>query len=65
LGRRVSRLILKTEWIKDTIYYTKDKARADVVDYIEMFYNSHRLHAFIDYKIPNEFEKQIDLSEAA
>ena len=56
---------LKTEWIKDTVYYTRDKARADVVDYIEMFYNSHRLHSFIDYKNPNEFEKQIALSKAA
>lgn len=56
---------LKTEWIKDTVYYTRDKARADVVEYIEMFYNSHRLHSFIGYKNPNDFEKKIDLSKAA
>jgi len=56
---------LKTEWVKDSVYYTRDKARADVVDYIEMFYNSHRLHSFIDYKNPNDFEKRIDLSKAA
>ena len=56
---------LKTEWIKDTVYVTRDRARADVMDYIEMFYNSHRLHSFIDYKNPNDFEKRIDLSEAA
>ena len=56
---------LKTEWIKDTVYYTRDKARANVVNYIEMFYNSHRLHSFIDYKNPNNFEKQTALSEAA
>jgi len=56
---------LKTEWIKDTVYYTRDNARSDVMDYIEMFYNNHRLHSAIDYKNPNEYEKQITLSEAA
>jgi transposase InsO family protein len=56
---------LKTEWIKDTVYFTRDRARADVMEYIEMFYNSHRLHSFIDYKNPNDFEKQIERSEAA
>ena len=56
---------LKTEWIKDIVYNTKDKARSDVMDYIEMFYNSYRLHSFIEYNNPNEFEKQIVLSEAA
>jgi putative transposase len=56
---------LKTEWIKDTVYSTRDQARRDVVDYIEMFYNSRRLHSFIGYANPNDFEKQIDLSNAA
>lgn len=56
---------LKTEWIKDTIYSARDRARRDVIDYIEMFYNSKRLHSFIGYKNPNDFEKQIQLSEAA
>lgn len=27
--------------------------------------NGHRLHSFIDYKNPNDFEKQIALSEVA
>ena len=48
---------LKTEWIKDIVYNTKDKARSDVMDYIEMFNNSYRLHSFIEYNNPNEFEK--------
>jgi transposase InsO family protein len=26
-----------------------------------MFYNSRRLHSFIGYANPNDFEKQIDL----
>ena len=47
---------LKIEWISDTIYKTRDEARSDVIRYIEMFYNSHRLHSFLGYKNPNAFE---------
>ena len=56
---------LKTEWIKDTLYTTRVQARRDVVAYIEMFYNSKRLHSFIDYSNPNDFEKTIGISKAA
>jgi len=45
---------------KDTVYSTRDRARRDVNDYIEMFYNSRRLHSFIKFKKPNDFEKRID-----
>ena len=41
---------LKTEWINDTVYYTREKGRADFVYYIEMLYNIHRFHSFIGYK---------------
>ena len=57
--------LLKTEWIKDTVYLTRDEARADVVEYIEIFYNNQRRHSFIDYMSPNEYEKQILVSKAA
>lgn len=56
---------LKTEWIADTIYYTRDEARRDVIENIEMFYNSHRLHSFLGYKSPNDFEKNATLTKAA
>lgn len=56
---------LKTEWIQDTVYHTRDEARADVVEYIEIFYNNQRRHSFIDYKNPNEYEKQVAISKAA
>jgi putative transposase len=56
---------LKTEWIADTIYYTRDEGRRDVIEYIEMFYNSHRLHSFLGYKSPNDFEKNATLTKAA
>ncbi|MBW1752932.1 MAG: IS3 family transposase [Deltaproteobacteria bacterium] len=56
---------LKTEWIADIIYKTRDEARSDVIRYIEMFYNSHRLHSFLGYKNPNVFENTFSLARVA
>jgi transposase InsO family protein len=56
---------LKTERTDAYIYRSRDEARCDVIDYIEMFYNSHRLHSFIGYSSPNNFEKGFVLSMAA
>jgi len=56
---------LKTEWISDIIYKTRDEARSDVIMYIEMFYNSHRLHSFLGYKNPNVFENNFSLAKVA
>jgi putative transposase len=56
---------LKTEWIADIIYRTRDEARSDVIRYIEMFYNSHRLHSFLGYKNPNVFENNFSLAKVA
>lgn len=36
--------LLKRERIKKRIYGTRDEARSDIFDYIEMFYNSKRRH---------------------
>lgn len=35
-----------------------ETVKALVIDYIEMFYNSHRLHATLGYLSPNAFEAQ-------
>lgn len=37
-------------------YTTRQQARDDVIDYIEMFYNSTRLHSSLGYVSPNDFE---------
>jgi putative transposase len=50
--------LLKRERIKRHIYSTRDDARGDVVDYIEMFYNSRRRHGFNDQLSPVEYEKR-------
>ncbi len=47
---------LKKERIKKRIYKTRDFARADVFDYIEMFYNRTRRHSHIGGVSPEAFE---------
>ena len=50
--------LLKRERIKRRIYSTRDEARSDVFDYIEMFYNPIRRHGSNDGLSPVEFERQ-------
>ena len=56
---------LKTEWTADIIYRTRSDVRGDVIQYIEMFYNSNRLHSYLGYKNPNDFENNFILANAA
>jgi len=49
---------LKTERTDDSSYHTKEEARIDVIEYIEMFYNSQRLHSTLGYNMPNKFESE-------
>ena len=44
---------------------TREVARRAVIDYVEMFYNSHRLHSFLGYVSPSDFEKQLTLAKVA
>jgi len=48
---------LKTERVFFSNYVTREEARRDVIDYIEMFYNSNRRHSYLGYVSPKEFEK--------
>ena len=49
---------LKTERIRRKIYKTRDEARADIFNYIELFYNPRRRHSANGGLSPVEFEKQ-------
>ena len=53
---------LKTERTGRKTYRTRDEARADVFDYIELFYNAKRRHSTIGYLSPMEFERQAGLA---
>jgi len=50
--------LLKRERIRRRTYKTREDARRDVFDYIEMFYNPKRKHARNGMLSPVEFEKQ-------
>jgi len=49
--------LLKRERIKRKIYATRDLARQDMFDYIEIFYNPVRKHGSNDMLSPIEYEK--------
>lgn len=48
---------LKTELINRHSWLTRREAKNAVVDYIEGFYNPHRLHSSLGYVSPIEFER--------
>ena len=48
---------LKRERTSKYSYRTRQEARDDVIDYIEMFYNSWRKHSYLGYVSPNAYEK--------
>jgi putative transposase len=45
---------LRGRGVYRTKYATKERARRDVIRYIEGFYNSRRRHSALDYRRPNE-----------
>lgn len=47
---------LKSERTDNRSYDTRKEAKDDIIDYIEMFYNSKRLHSTLGYVTPLDFE---------
>jgi putative transposase len=48
---------LKVEWVHRWRYATRAQARLDLINWIEGFYNTQRLHSSIDYRSPAVFER--------
>jgi putative transposase len=48
---------LKRERTTHRAYATRQEARDDMIDYIEMFSNSRHKHSSLGYVSPNEYEK--------
>jgi transposase InsO family protein len=47
---------LKNELIHDRDYHSREEARAEVFEFIEVFYNRQRLHQSLGYVSPVQFE---------
>ena len=50
--------LLKRERVNRVRYRTRDEARADVFDYIEVFYNRKRRHGYLGNISPVDFEER-------
>ncbi len=50
---------LKKELVAGEVFYTREQARREIVDYIESFYNSWRRHSALGYLSPAEFEEKV------
>lgn len=48
--------ILKTECVAEKKYRTREEAKRDLIDFIELFYNNRRLHSKLGYVSPAQFE---------
>ena len=57
---------LKQERVQWRNYQTRYEAQQDILNYISMFYNSRRLHSYLGYASPNEYEaKAIELKKVS
>jgi len=50
---------LKQERVQWRHYQTRYEAQQDILNYIAMFYNPYRLHSYLGYKSPNEYEAEM------
>jgi putative transposase len=49
---------LKNERVHRTVYPTREHARNDIARYIELHYNTKRLHSGLDYRTPREVHEE-------
>ena len=56
---------LKVELIYTIRFLTRDAARAEIFNYIEVFYNRVRLHSTLGYYSPEVFEQQAGMVKVA
>jgi transposase InsO family protein len=51
---------LKAELVNHAHYATREQARASIFEYVEVFYNRHRLHSSLGYVSPEQFEARLN-----
>ena len=52
--------LLKRERVRRHVYATREEARSDVFNYIEMFYNTRRRHGVNNQFSPVKYEEQYE-----
>jgi putative transposase len=50
---------LKNELVHQRDFATREQAKAEIFDYIEIFYNRQRIHQSLGYQTPAQFEAQL------
>jgi putative transposase len=48
---------LKKERVKRRVYATREEAKSEIFEYIQVFYNRKRRHSYLDQLSPMMFEK--------
>lgn len=56
---------LKVELVHNTRFDTREQAKAEIFNYIEVFYNRIRMHSTLGYCSPIEFEQQYEMTKVA
>ncbi|MPM08022.1 hypothetical protein SDC9_54334 [bioreactor metagenome] len=49
---------LKRELVQDANYDNPEQARQDIFNYIELYYNTKRIHSALGWLSPTQFEAQ-------
>lgn len=50
---------LKNELVHHRDYHTRDQARMEIFEYIELFYNRQRIHQSLDYETPLVYDQRV------
>jgi putative transposase len=56
---------LKVELVRDADFLTRDQARGEIFEYIEVFYNRQRRHSSLGYATPSGFEFRFEATMKA
>lgn len=56
---------LKVELVYQQRFKAREEAKSEIFKFIELFYNSQRLHSTLGYCSPNEFERLQEIKSAA
>jgi transposase InsO family protein len=56
-GWKVHLAPLKNALIHHQDYHTREQARSEIFEYIELFYNRQRIHQSLNYQTPVKYER--------